>query len=587
MKDNTKKTIEIYWHHAFFYKKHLTVILVSSFLGSILSLTSPILYKKFFDILTRVQAANEIGKDLTYLLITIACVKLFNWFCWRLNFFSLNFFDSKIMADLGNMCFRYLHQHSYSYFANNFGGSIVKRVKGFTSSFEVFSDQVLMEVFPQTISVLMITFVLSKINILFGIGVIAWVVLFLIINWIFIRYKLQYDLKRTETESKLTGLLADTVANSTNVKLFNGYKAEVNRYFNVNDEMRSVKLHSWNLAASFQGLQRFLLVSLEIAVIYFALVLWQKGLLTVGDFVLIQSYFISMFDIVTNFSRIIRRLYESLADANEMTEILETPHEILDIANAKDLKTKQGKIEFKNVGFEYDKNKKIFEKFNLVIKPRERVAIVGTSGAGKTTIVKLLLRLHDINNGKILIDGQDISRVTQESLRKNISLVPQDPILFHRSLMENIRYGKPEATDKEVIAAAKLANCDDFIKNLSNGYDTYVGERGIKLSGGERQRVAIARAILRNAPILILDEATSSLDSNSENLIQEALEKLMKDKTVIVIAHRLSTIKKSDRILVASQGKIIEEGTHSELINLENGIYKSFWNLQIGGFIQQ
>jgi ATP-binding cassette subfamily B protein len=208
------------------------------------------------------------------------------------------------------------------------------------------------------------------------------------------------------------------------------------------------------------------------------------------------------------------------------------------------------------------------------------------SGSGKSTLVKLLLRLHDIQKGKILVDGQDISKVTQESLRENISLVPQDPILFHRTLMENIRYGRFDATDTEVIEASKLAFCDKFIDKLHDGYATYVGERGIKLSGGERQRVAIARAILRNSPILILDEATSSLDSESEKYIQESLDRLTENKTVLVIAHRLSTIKEVDRIVVLDKGKIIEDGTHQELIKKKNGVYSRLWNIQVGGFIK-
>ncbi|MCK4891750.1 MAG: ATP-binding cassette domain-containing protein, partial [Candidatus Pacebacteria bacterium] len=231
------------------------------------------------------------------------------------------------------------------------------------------------------------------------------------------------------------------------------------------------------------------------------------------------------------------------------------------------------------------KTRKVFEKFDLTIKGCQRVALIGPSGAGKTTVIKLLLRNFDVFGGKILIDDQDISKVTQESLWENISLVPQDPILFHRSLMENIRYGKFDATDVEVIKASKLAHCHEFISDLPEKYDTFVGERGVKLSGGERQRVAIARAILRNAPILVLDEATSSLDSQSESLIQDALDKLMKNKTVIVIAHRLSTIVKMDRIIYIDKGRIIEEGTHEELLRKNKGQYRKLWELQAGGFI--
>jgi len=273
-----------------------------------------------------------------------------------------------------------------------------------------------------------------------------------------------------------------------------------------------------------------------------------------------------------------------MADAKEMTEILETPHEIKDVRNAQKLKINQGKIEFKNVIFSYHQTRRIFHKLNLTIKAKEKIALVGPSGAGKTSFVNLLLRNYDLEKGKILIDEQKIAKVTQESVWQNISLVPQDPILFHRTLMENIRYGSPKATNQEVFKAAQLAHCDVFINQLDQKYQTYVGERGVKLSGGERQRVAIARAIIKDSPILILDEATSSLDSESEELIQDALNTLMQDKTVIVIAHRLSTIMKMDRIIVFDEGKIIEEGSHQELINKESGLYKKLWEKQICSF---
>jgi len=338
--------------------------------------------------------------------------------------------------------------------------------------------------------------------------------------------------------------------------------------------------------AKFYALQSFLMIILEVGIFYFAIQLWAQNILTIGDFVLIQSYVLTVIMMVWDFGKIINRIYERLAEAEEMTIILNLPHEIVDDINASDLEVNFGRIKFDKVNFAYDNNEKVIDDFSLEINPKETLALVGTSGSGKSTLVKLLLRLHDIQSGKILVDGQDIKKVTQESLRNNISLVPQDPILFHRSLMDNIRYGKFEATDEEVIEASKLAHADEFICKLEKGYDTFVGERGIKLSGGERQRVAIARAILKNAPILILDEATSSLDSESEKYIQESLDHLTKDKTVIIIAHRLSTIKKVDRIVVISNKKIVEDGVHSGLIKLKAGIYRNLWDIQVGGFIK-
>ncbi|MFA4831608.1 MAG: ABC transporter ATP-binding protein, partial [Patescibacteria group bacterium] len=344
-------------------------------------------------------------------------------------------------------------------------------------------------------------------------------------------------------------------------------------------------LKSWNLSNLFEAIQGLLMVILEIGVIYLGIRLWEAGLFTVGDFVLLQSYVLIVFIRIWGVGRIIRHIYQDLADAEEMTVILDSPHEIRDIPKAKDLIVKKGAVEFNKVEFYYHQTRRIIKDFNLTIKPGERIALVGPSGAGKSTIVKLLLRMHEATEGKILIDGQKINQVKQESLWRGISLVPQEPILFHRTLMENIRYGQPKATDSEVMNASKLAHCHEFIINFPDAYSTYVGERGIKLSGGERQRVAIARAILRNAPILVLDEATSSLDSESEALIQKGLENLMKGKTVIVIAHRLSTIMKMDRIIVIDGGKIKEQGSHKELLGKKEGLYKRLWKVQAGGFL--
>ncbi|MBI3335579.1 MAG: ATP-binding cassette domain-containing protein [Candidatus Portnoybacteria bacterium] len=327
------------------------------------------------------------------------------------------------------------------------------------------------------------------------------------------------------------------------------------------------------------------MIALEFGVFFIAIRFWNVGLLTLGDLVLLQVYLISIFSHLWDFGRVIRNIYKNLANAEEMVEIFNTPYEIQDKPNAKDLVVSKGEIEFKEVNFTYTKTRDVVRNFNLRIAPGEKVGLVGPSGAGKSTIVTLLLRFYEVQDGGIFIDGQNIADVTQESLRRHIAMVPQDPILFHRSLIENICYGRRDAWNKEVIEAARLAHCDEFITRLPDGYRTYVGERGIKLSGGERQRVAIARAILKNAPILLLDEATSSLDSHSEAMIQDSLSTLMKGKTVIVIAHRLSTIMKMDRIVVMREGEIVEIGSHQELVEKSEGLYKGLWELQAGGFI--
>ena len=588
MKDNTKKTLKYYLRASAKYKVSGIIILVSCIGASVFDALSPIYFKNFFNILVDSNSQNQ-AKTVQMLLVTlaiIAAISMARWVCWRTISFLANFFQGRILADLANKCFAYLHRHSFTYFNNSFVGTLVKRVNWFTRAFEGVTDQILYNIIPLIVSLIMIFAILSSVNIWLGLAMIIWAGVFLTISWIFTKYKLKYDIQRNAAESSSTGLLADTITNNSNVKLFNGYFRELESFKQSTQALFKIRKFTWDLGSAFEALQSFLSVALEIGIFYVAIRLWQAGRITIGDFVLIQAYIFNIMDKVWSFNRVLRVIYENLSDAEEMTIIFNTPHEIQDVPSAPDLRVATGAIEFKNVTFNYYETRAVLKKFNLRIEPHQRLAIIGPSGAGKTTIIKLLFRMHDLTGGKILIDGQDIARVTQESLWHNVSLVPQDPILFHRTLKENIRYGRPEATDEEIIAAAKAAHCHEFIKGFEFGYETYVGERGVKLSGGERQRVAIARAILKNAPILVLDEATSSLDSESEGLIQDALNKLMKGKTVIVIAHRLSTIRKMDRIVVVDEGGIEEEGSHDELAKKKDGIYKKLWQLQAGGFIQ-
>lgn len=557
----------------------------SIFTARILDLITPLYLRDFFNVLSASTPSPAVVESLIGILLIIAGLKFTEWLVWRVATFSDSSFTSKVSFDLGNFCFAYLHRHSFSYFNNNFVGSLVKRVKWFVKAFETITDRFAWSLFPLAVDITVISLVLFYTNFWLGFGVLVWTIVFLTINWFFTRYKLKYDIARSEAETVTTKVLADTISNSVNVKLFNGYHREVKAFSAVMKDFTAKRLWAWTLGNIIEAVQGFLMTALEVGIMFLAVWLWQQGKITIGDFILIQTYLISIFIRTWEFGRVIRTIYENLADAEEMTAVLETPHEIQDVVGAKKLKVPKGEIKFNQVSFNYHETRKLLVKLSLNIAPGERLALVGPSGAGKTTITKLLLRMHDLTGGQILIDGQDISKVTQESLWENISLVPQEPILFHRTLMENIRYGKPKATDKEVLAAARAANCHNFISRFPEQYNTYVGERGVKLSGGERQRVAIARAILRNAPILILDEATSSLDSGSEKLIQDALNKLMKGKTVIVIAHRLSTIRKMDRVIVINKKGIVEEGSHDELLVKSGGVYQNLWRLQAGGFI--
>ena len=584
MEDYTKETFKIFWEHIKRYKIAGFFIVFSITIGSIGNILGPVLYKKFFDILTSGKGKIESMDLLIQILIQILIIYLIGWLFWRIATFTNSYFQTRVMADLSNTCFKYLHKHSINFFNNNFVGSLVKKVNRFSRAFEGIADALTWELLPLTVSVTSIVIILSFRNLILGISVLVWVILYCISNYIFSLYKLKYDIRRSALNSEVTGVLADTITNHSNIKLFTGHQREEGLFMKVTTELQKLRRFCWDLGNKFEAVQVLFMIFLEISMFYLALKLWQKGVISIGDFVLIQAYLLIIFHQLWNFGRVIRHYYEHMADAREMTEILETPHEIQNVRNAQKLKVNQGRIKFKDVTFSYHKTRRMFSKLNLDIKAKEKIALVGPSGSGKTSFVNLLLRNYDLEKGKILIDQQKISRATQESLWKNIGLVPQDPILFHRTLIENIRYGNPQTTNQEVFKAAQLAHCDIFIDQLSEKYNTYVGERGIKLSGGERQRIAIARAIIKNPPILILDEATSSLDSKSEELIQDALNTLMKDKTVIVIAHRLSTIMKMDRIIVFNEGKIVEEGTHQELINQKDGLYKSLWEKQICSF---
>ena len=445
-------------------------------------------------------------------------------------------------------------------------------------------DAIAFQLYPLILIATGIVIVLFMRHPLLGIGLAAWLVVFTTLQVTLIKRIHPYRLIAAEEDSNVTGVLSDTLSNQSTATLFTGVRYEYERFLGSVTRFRKAQFKAWTFDDNVWAVQGFLIVSANVAILFIAMSLWKRGLLSVGDFVLIQTYLLTLFERLVQAGREIRHVFSAVAEATEMSEILRIPHEIRDNPGAVSLVVQKGDIIFKDIDFKYRDGNAVLSKFDLHIKKREKVALVGPSGAGKTTVTKLLLRLYDVDGGTIEIDRQSIANVTLDSLREAIAFVPQDPMLFHRSLLENIRYGRQNASEEDVLEAAKKAHCHEFILGLPKGYKTLVGERGIKLSGGERQRIAIARAILKDAPILVLDEATSSLDSESEALIQDALETLMKGKTVIVIAHRLSTISKMDRIIVMEDGRVSAEGTHEDLI-AQGGRYQTLWNIQAGGFL--
>jgi len=561
------------------------IVFFTAAAAPMVELIAPLYLRQFFNVLASGTPSPQTGEALVDIIGMFALFSLLAWGLFRIMLFCLTRLELQVMRELVSTSFYYLIRHSYSFFNNNFAGSLTHKVNKFHRAYEVVIDTILMTFMPTLLFVGGAAVILFIHNQTLGLILGGWAIGIVLFQLYVAKKRHPLRTERADQETKLTGTLADSIGNHLTSVLFSGSKHEHERVDAVARVWEKLTKRYWDVEELVWGALGLLMVAINIALLWVAMVFWLRGELTIGDFVLIQSYLLSAFGRLIGMNRELRKFFDAFADAGEMVTILKTPHEIADVAGARPLAIQNGTIDFKNVEFFFHKDAGLLNDFSLSIKGGERVALVGPSGAGKSTITKLLLRLYEVNSGTIEIDGQNIAKVTQDSLREAIGFVPQEPILFHRTLMENIRYGRRGATDEEVIEAAKQAHCHEFISTLPEGYNTYVGERGVKLSGGERQRVAIARAILKNAPILILDEATSSLDSESEALIQDALVTLMEGKTVLVIAHRLSTIMKMDRILVLENGKIVSEGTHSELL-AETGLYKKLWSIQAGGFIQ-
>jgi ATP-binding cassette subfamily B multidrug efflux pump len=395
--------------------------------------------------------------------------------------------------------------------------------------------------------------------------------------------------KQADARAQMTGRVVDSYTNIQTVKLFAHTAREYDYARNAMDEFLTTVRQQMRLITGLTSLVHVNNALLLGAVGAIAIYAWHESLISLGAIAVALGLVLRLRAMSQWIMWEVAELFESVGTVQDGIDLLTTPIAITDRSDARALKVERGEIRFDHARFHYGRASGVIEDFSLIIKPGEKVGIVGRSGAGKSTLVNLLLRFYDLEGGRILIDGQDISDVTQESLRRQIGMVTQDTSLLHRSVRDNILYGRPEATEDEMVAAAKLAHADDFIRDLADpkgrrSYDAHVGERGVKLSGGQRQRVAIARVFLKNAPILVLDEATSALDSEIEAAIQESLYELMEGKTVIAIAHRLSTIAAMDRLVVLDRGRIVETGTHAELL-AAGGLYASLWSRQSGGFI--
>lgn len=578
--------LRAYSKAAFVYPWSLSVALITVITIEVSGVVAPLYLSKFINVLSSGTPSPETVQSLFSILTIFGAVIFVRWIGQRVGLIVVSRFDAKVMTDLYKTAFGYLLGHAHEFFISNFTGTLTRRIGRYAHSFEQMFDTLLFNFFATFLLAIGIIGVLTLKSVVLGAGLLVWTVIF-----VYIQFRMMHSLQplrtaRTEEDSRVTGFLSDVVSNHSTITAFAAANYESSMFKETIMRWYIATRKVWDAEAWVNGVQGLFALGIELTLLFVAVLLWRRGMLTVGDFVLIQVYVLALMDRVWGIGRNMRQLYEAFADATEMLDILELPQGIQDVSGAGSLRVSKGAIEFDQVRFEYHDGQTVLKDFNLSIQPYEKVALIGSSGAGKTTITKLLLRLYDVNGGAITIDGQNIAQVTQESLRSSIAFVPQEPPLFHRSLMENIRYGRQDATDEEVIEAAKQAHCYEFISRHQEGFATMVGERGVKLSGGERQRVAIARAILKNAPILVLDEATSSLDSESERLIQDALLRLMKGKTVIAIAHRLSTVMNMDRLIVMEQGAVVLTGKHEELLAHKSNLYKKLWEIQSGGFIR-
>jgi len=495
-------------------------------------------------------------------------------------------FTLRIMSDVARDAFVRVQRFSTDWHANSFAGSTVRKVTRGMWALDLYNDTILLALLP-SLSVLLGSMILlglhwTSLGAVIAIGALIYVSMTVILS---IRYIAPAARVSNAWDTKVGGTLADALTCNAVVKSFGAEAREDARLMRVISRWRRRVNRSWLRYNATNAVQLIVLLCLRGSVIGGSLLLWMAGRASPGDVTYVLTSYYVIHAYLRDVGMHINNLQRSVNDMEELVEIHAEPLGIIDVPDAKPIDITGGRIVFDDVTFHYGGHRApLYDGLSVEIRAGERVGLVGRSGSGKTTFVKLVQRLYDVSGGRILIDGQDVAHATQQSLRSQIAIVQQDPILFHRSLAENIAYGRPGASMAAIEQAARLANAHDFILRLPKGYGTLVGERGVKLSGGERQRVALARAFLADAPILILDEATSSLDSESEALIQEAMVRLMKDRTSIVIAHRLSTVRSLDRILVFDRGEIAEQGTHAVLAKRAGGIYRSLFERQATEF---
>ena len=580
---NTTTLISFIWKFVRLQPCRFFFLFLLSFTWSIESTLWPYLLRLFVDQLTQHESSRAtVFGDL--MGIFIAAMSL--WIAVEAGFRTKDFISArafpKLEADIRLNMFDHIQQHSPKYFNEHFAGSLSNKIGDMTTQVTVLLQNLMIFIATLGSSVLVLVF-FYPVNPLFSLILGIWILLHFSICFFFTKKCVEYAADHGEERSRLAGKIVDSFTNNFAVNLFARFKYEKQRIkASQNIELQKNTKAQTYVAYMLLGFSILFLVGI-VSLSIFLTFYWSENKISTGEVIQVFNTTFNVVMILWVAGNMMPSFFKAVGIASQALSVMNAPIDITDVEGALPLVVEKGEIAFEKVHFQYG-DKKLFEDKSLHIRGGEKVGLVGYSGAGKTSFINLILRFFPINKGRILIDRQDIANVTFESLRHQVALIPQDPILFHRTLEENIRYGNIEASKEEVIQAAKLAHCHEFIENTPHGYASLVGERGTKLSGGERQRIAIARAMLTKSPILILDEATSALDSVTEKYIQEGLECLMEGRTTIVIAHRLSTLAKMDRILVFDKGVVVEEGTHDILL-AKDGHYAHMWKMQAGGFM--
>lgn len=568
------------------YKIWIFLALISVILAAGISTYSSYLFRKIID--TATIATTEGMKDVSpvmWWVIIFVFADLVRAGLYRLSGVTGARWITGIEANGYKKLFEYMTKHSQSFFDNRFAGAIVNNIFNATRSSSEMVESILWNYLTTLIRFCVSIFLIYTTNIWVALIFMFWFFILIPINYFLAKNRKEISETEASLSSELRGKSVDSTANIGAVHQYARTDWETARLDELIDKHQKVAIKSWYMGEAALSINNVLIACFVLSTLIFTFTLWRDGTVTIGTFVMIITLVSGITDDLTFIGASMNRFGKNYGEVNKGLSEIIIPHEIVDVENATEIPLDNGEVNFDTVGFWYNEKKNILSDFTLKVKSGERIGIVGQSGAGKTTLIKLLLRQHEVKAGNITINGENINNISLDSLRKVIGIVPQEPLLFHRTIRENIAYGKSDATQEEIEQTAKLAQAHSFIESLPEKYDTLVGDRGVKLSAGQRQRIAIARAILKDAPILILDEATSALDSESEVLIQKALEELMKGKTVFAVAHRLSTLSEMTKLIVMENGKIIEEGTHTSLLKNTNGLYKKLWDHQSGGFI--